>query len=173
MKTTRVLFLCTGNSSRSILSAATLNHLGEDRFVAYSAGSQPAGYVNPNALQELTKQGISIEGLRSKSWDEFTGPDAVPMDIVITVCDSAAAETCPVFFGDFIRVHWGLPDPTFVRGDDSVIAEAFHRTQSVITQRLQALIALPVESLSPERLQSELNAISDRYPAVELVGAAV
>jgi arsenate reductase (thioredoxin) len=172
MKTTRVLFLCTGNSARSILCAATLNHLGEDRFTAYSAGSQPAGVVNPNALRELAKNGIATEGSRSKSWDEFTSSDSPVMDIVITVCDSAAAETCPVFFGDFIRVHWGLPDPTFVTGDDSVVAEAFHRTQAVITQRMQALVALPVESLSPERLLSELNAINERYPAVELAGTA-
>lgn len=170
MKTMRVLFLCTGNSARSILCSATLNHFAESQFIAYSAGSQPAGFVNPHALHELKRQGISIEGLRSKSWDEFTTPDAVPMDIVITVCDSAASETCPVFLGDFIRVHWGLPDPSFVTGDDSVVADAFHRTQSVITQRMQALVALPVESLSLERLQSELNSIGKRFPAVELAG---
>lgn len=173
MKSTRVLFLCTGNSSRSILSEATLAHLGKDRFIAYSAGSQPAGYVNPNALRELSNQGIGIEGLRSKSWDEFTGPASPAVDIVITVCDSAAAETCPVFFGDFIRVHWGLPDPSFVTVDDSLVAEAFHRIQSVITQRMQALVALPVESFSPEQLQIELNAFNDRYPVVNLVDDAI
>lgn len=172
MKTTRILFLCTGNSARSILCDATLNHFGAGSFVAYSAGSQPTGVVNANALRELTQQGIAVEGLRSKSWDEFSAANAAPIDIVITVCDSAAAETCPVFFGDFIRVHWGLPDPSLVTGDDSVVAEAFHRTQSVITQRMKALMALPTESLSAEKLRAELNAIGERFPAIQLAGSS-
>ena len=173
MKSIRILFLCTGNSARSILCAATLNHLGGEQFVADSAGSQPSGFVNPNALRELKRQGIATDGLRSKSWDEFTTQEAMPLDIVITVCDSAASETCPMFVGDFVTVHWGLPDPSFVPGDDSVVAEAFHRTQSVIARRMQALVTLPTKSLSPEKVQSELNAISLRFPAVPLVGTSI
>lgn len=165
----KILFLCTGNSSRSILCEATLNHLDRTRFLAYSAGSQPAGRVNPWALRELTRLGISTDGLRSKCWDEYTGPDAPAFDLVITVCDGAASEPCPVFFGDFVRAHWGLPDPTFVSGDADVLAEAFRRTQAVISQRIQALVALPLREMAPEEMRIELEAITARYPSVDLV----
>lgn len=166
-----VLFLCTGNSARSILCAATLNHLGSPRFRAYSAGSQPAGRVHPEALAELARRGIEARDARSKSWDEYTGPDGPAFDLVITVCDSAAAESCPVLFGDFAKAHWGLPDPAAVAGDPATIREAFSRTQHVIEKRLAALVALPPDNLTPPALPQALAAIAERVPAVALVGA--
>lgn len=168
----RVLFLCTANSARSILFAATLNHLGQGRFEAHSAGSQPAGFVNPNALAELQRRGISTGGARSKSWDEYTGLDAATFDLVITVCDSAANEACPVFFGDFSKSHWGLPDPASLEGDVALVQEAFRRTEDVIMARLQALVALPVETMSRKALQQELAAINARFPAQSLTERA-
>lgn len=155
----RVLFICTGNSARSILSEATLNHLGKGRFEAYSAGSKPAGQVNPYALEELATAGIAINGLSSKSWDRFVGEDAPPLDIVITVCDSAANEPCPVLFGDFVRSHWGLPDPAAVKGNPIAIHDAFRKAHMLITYRLMALLNLPVETMSPEELKWALDGI--------------
>lgn len=169
----RVLFLCTGNSARSILCAAILNHLGGGRFVAYSAGSQPTGSINPYALRELTELGVATDGLRSKSWDEFTVPGAPPLDIVITVCDSAAQEPCPVFFGDFVKSHWGLPDPSLVRGDEATIIESFHHTASVVLLRIQALVHLPMARLDGKRLQHQLDAINSHFPANSLADASL
>ena len=133
--TRNVLFLCTGNSARSVLAEATLRAWGGDRFTAFSAGSQPAGQVNPFALAQLQGEGMPIDGLRSKSWDEFV--DAAPMDLVITVCDAAAAEACPVVFGDFIRGHWGLPDPAAVTGSDADKAAAFALAHAIVKTRLR------------------------------------
>jgi protein-tyrosine-phosphatase len=164
----RVLFLCTANSARSILFAATLDHLGHGRFEVHSAGSQPAGVVNPNAIAELRRRGIACEGLRSKSWDEYTDPQSPPFDLVVTVCDSAASETCPVFFGDFVKAHWGLPDPAAIAGDAATVQEAFRRTQTVVLERVQALVALPIERLSREALQRELAKIEKDIPALPL-----
>lgn len=164
----RILFLCTANSARSILFAATLNHLGKGRFEAHSAGSRPAGAVNPNALAELQRRGIPAEGARSKSWDDYAGPEAVAFDLVVTVCDSAANESCPVFFGDFVKAHWGLPDPASVQGDAASVQAAFRRTEDVISARLQALAALPLETMSRESLRQELAAIDARFPALPL-----
>ncbi|KRG39660.1 ArsC family transcriptional regulator [Stenotrophomonas pictorum JCM 9942] len=141
MTTQRVLFLCTGNSARSVLAEATLRAWAGQRFEAFSAGSQPTGQINPFALAQLQAEGIATAGLRSKSWDEFA--DGAPMDVVITVCDAAAAETCPVVFGDFVRTHWGLPDPAAVQGTDAEKAEAFAQAHAIIKARLQALLALP------------------------------
>ncbi len=141
-----VLFLCTGNSARSVLAEATLRAWGGNRFTAYSAGSQPTGTVNPFALAQLAADGIASHGLRSKSWDEFTTADAPRMDLVITVCDSAAAETCPVVFGDFLRAHWGLPDPAAIDGSDADKRAAFEQAHRVVKARLLALLALPADS---------------------------
>ncbi|RUL62010.1 arsenate reductase ArsC [Dyella dinghuensis] len=155
----RVLFICTGNSARSILSEATLNHLGKGRFEAFSAGSQPTGRVNPYALEELASAGISTENLSSKSWDRFVDDGAPPLDIVITVCDSAAKEPCPVLFGDFVRSHWGLSDPASVHGNAVVISQAFQHAHTIITYRLMALLNLPVESMTRDELQHALDHI--------------
>lgn len=155
----RVLFICTGNSARSILSEATLNHLGKGRFVAYSAGSKPTGQVNPYALEELATAGIPNEGLSSKSWDRFVGDQAPSLDIVVTVCDSAASEPCPVLFGDFVRTHWGLPDPAATKGSPAAIHEAFREAHVVITQRIMALLKLPIETMSPEEVKRALDGI--------------
>jgi len=138
----RVLFLCTGNSARSVLAEATLRAWAGHRFEVFSAGSQPAGHVNPFAVAQLQAEGIATTGLRSKSWDEFA--DAAPMDLVITVCDAAAAETCPVVFGDFIRTHWGLPDPAAIEGSDADKGQAFAEAHAIVKARLLALLALPV-----------------------------
>ncbi len=167
----KVLFLCTANSARSILFAATLNHLGQGRFEAHSAGSQPAGFVNPNALIELERRGIPAKGARSKSWGEYAGSDAAAFDVVVTVCDSAANESCPVFFGNFVKAHWGLPDPASIKGDPAVVEDAFRRTEDVIVTRLQALVKLPVETLSREALQQALADIDARFPASPLEGS--
>jgi protein-tyrosine-phosphatase len=142
----RVLFVCTGNSARSVLAEATLRAWGADRFEAFSAGSQPAGRINPYALDTLLADGIATAGLRSKSWDEFSGDGAQSLDLVVTVCDSAAAEPCPVFFGDFVRTHWGLPDPAAVEGSDAQKRLAFAHAHGVIKARLLAFLALPEET---------------------------
>lgn len=154
----RVLFICTGNSARSILSEATLNHLGKDRFEAFSAGSQPTGRVNPYAIKELKALDMPTEGLSSKSWDRFTEERAPPLDIVITVCDNAASETCPVLFGDFVKSHWGLPDPAAAHGEGALI-EAFRQAHTLIIYRITALLNLPVQTMSRHELQYALDHI--------------
>ena len=141
MTTQRVLFLCTGNSARSVLAEATLRAWAGHRFEVFSAGSQPTGQVNPFAIAHLQAEGIATAGLRSKSWDEFA--DAAPMDLVITVCDAAASEACPLVFGDFIRTHWGLPDPAAVTGSSEAKAQAFADAHAIVKARLLALLALP------------------------------
>ena len=141
----RVLFLCTGNSARSVLAEATLRAWAGNRFEVFSAGSQPTGTVNPHALTQLAAEGMSTAGLHSKSWDEFAAEGAAPMDLVITVCDAAAAESCPVVFGDFLRAHWGLPDPAGVEGDEAAAREAFRQAHRVVKARLMALLALPAD----------------------------
>lgn len=155
----RVLFICTGNSARSILSEATLNYLGKGRFEACSAGSKPTGQVNPYALEELATARIPVEGLSSKSWDRFVGEQAHALDIVITVCDSAASEPCPVLFGDFVRTHWGLPDPAAATGSAEVVQKAFHKAHRLITDRIMAFLQLPVETMDREELKRTLDAI--------------
>ena len=145
-----VLFLCTGNSARSILAEAALNHLsmGKGRFKAYSAGSHPKGQVNPFALECLESQDISIEGLRSKSWEEFAGPDAPKLDFVFTVCDQAAAEECPYWPGQPVTAHWGLPDPAAVEGTDDAKRQAFRETFVALQRRIERFAALPFDTLS-------------------------
>lgn len=141
MTAQRVLFLCTGNSARSVLAEATLRAWAGHRFEVFSAGSQPTGQVNPFAIAQLQSEGIATAGLRSKSWDEFA--DAAPMDLVITVCDAAASEACPLVFGDFIRTHWGLSDPAAVDGSNEAKAQAFADAHAIVKARLLALLALP------------------------------
>ncbi|PMQ06700.1 Glutaredoxin arsenate reductase [Dyella sp. AD56] len=144
--THRVLFVCTGNSARSVLAEATLRAWGGARFEAFSAGSQPTGRINPYALDTLVAAGMPTAGLRSKSWDEFSGENAASVDLVITVCDSAASEPCPVFFGDFVRTHWGLPDPAAVEGSDADKRAAFAHAYAIIKARLMAFLTLPAET---------------------------
>ena len=164
----RVLFLCTGNSARSVLAEATLRAWAGNRFEAFSAGSQPAGKVNPYALGQLAAEGMATVGLRSKSWDEFATGDSAPMDLVITVCDAAAAEACPIMFGDFVRAHWGLPDPAAVEGSDEEKREAFRLGHRIIKARLQALLALPNEAWGDRpTLQQALDRIGFVQPDEE------
>ncbi len=163
--TTHILILCTHNSARSVLSEGMLNHLaaqlGRD-VRAHSAGSAPSGRLNPFALEALNHASIDTTGYRSKSWDEFTGAGAPPLSTVITVCDSAAAETCPVFFGGAgqpVKVHWGYPDPSNAEGGDEGKRRAFELTRQAIGYRMWQLLALPLEQLSPEELRAALEAI--------------
>lgn len=167
--THRVLFLCTGNSARSVLAEATLRAWGGGRFESFSAGSQPTGRINPFALEQLSAEGIATSGLRSKSWDEFSGTQAPLIDVVVTVCDSAAAETCPVFFGDFVRTHWGLPDPAAVGGSDADKRAAFARAHEVIGARLRAFLALAPDTWAD---RGTLQQALDRIGAIELDGDA-
>lgn len=142
-----VLFLCTHNSARSVLAECLLNHLGGARFRAFSAGSQPSGRVNPFALQALAEQGIDTTGVRSKAWDEFAAPGAPTMDLIITVCDSAAGETCPVWPGHPATAHWGYADPSATTGSDAAKLTAFRDTLALIRRRLEILVAMPDERL--------------------------
>ena len=155
-KTLNVLFLCTHKSARSILAEAILNHLGTGRFRAWSAGSSPRENQQPNplGLQVLKSAGISIDGLRSKSWDEFAGADAPQMDLVITVCDNAAGEVCPYWPGQPATAHWGYPDPSDVEGTEAQRLEAFRQTLHVMKRRLDILLSLPREKLAKTLLQS-------------------
>jgi len=138
-----VLFLCTGNSARSIMAEAMLNHAGKGRFKAYSAGSHPNGRVNPFSLETLRSLGLPTEGLRSKSWDEFAAPGAPPIDIVITVCDNAAAEVCPTWPGKPAKAHWGVEDPAAIEGTDDEKRAAFHGAARLLKQRIELLVANP------------------------------
>jgi protein-tyrosine-phosphatase len=157
-RTLNVLFLCTGNSARSILAEAITNYpiVGQGRFRGFSAGSHPKGAVNPHALDLLREQGLSVEGLRSKSWDEFAGPEAPVMDFVFTVCDQAAAEACPYWPGQPVTAHWGLPDPAAVEGSDDAIRRAFRDAFLVLKRRIELLASLPVEGLSGLALKERL-----------------
>lgn len=140
-QTRNVLFLCTGNSARSILSEAILNHLGEGRFRAFSAGSKPVGQVNPGALELLERRGYPTGSLRSKSWDEFAGPDAPPMDVVITVCNNAAGETCPVWPGHPATEHWDIDDPAGVGETGEERRVAFEKAYATIDARIRSFVA--------------------------------
>ncbi len=156
-----VLFLCTGNSARSILAEAVMNQIGAGRFRGYSAGSRPTGAPNPFALDLLRREGIDTGFARSKSWDEFEGEGAPKMDFVFTVCDSAAAEECPYWPGAPMTAHWGLPDPAAVEGSDAQKALAFAETFRALTRRIQAFTALPLASLDKIALQSRLKSIGE------------
>jgi arsenate reductase (thioredoxin) len=153
-----VLFLCTGNSARSILAEAYLNARGEGRFRAFSAGSHPNGIVNPLALELLKKHRIRVDGLRSKSWDEFAAADAPKLDFVFTVCDNAAGEICPLWPGQPVTAHWGVEDPAAVQGSDEK-RRAFLKAFTTLTARINLLLALPFERLSRQGLKSKLDEI--------------
>jgi arsenate reductase len=156
-----VLFLCTGNSARSILAESLLNHLGQGRFRAFSAGSFPKGAVHPLALELLRKRGIGIEGLRSKSWDEFATPGAPALDFVITVCDNAAGELCPIWPGKPTTAHWGIADPAAVEGSAEQKSQAFRTAMYHLEVRIRGLLNVPIESLNPEILKVRVRAIGE------------
>lgn len=156
-----VLVLCTGNSARSILGEMLFNHLGRGRIKAYSAGSKPAGQVNPLALKTLQKHGVPCEGARSKSWDEFATPDAPRIDFVFTVCDNAAAEPCPVWPGHPTTAHWAIDDPAHVEPIE-VRREAFEEAYRSLKRRIEAFLALPLESMRREEIVAAARRIHER-----------
>ena len=151
-----VLVLCTGNSARSILGEALFNHLGQGRVQAFSAGSKPKGVPHPGALRLLARRGIDTAAFRSKSWDEFTAPDAPRIDLAITVCGNAAGEACPVFLGSPLRAHWGLPDPADVTGTEAEVDAAFEETWRLLEMRVRAFLALDRATLGTSALQAVL-----------------
>jgi len=157
-----VLFICTHNSARSILAEALLNRLGAGRFHAWSAGSQPSGAVQPLALHTLARMHMPAEGCRSKDWAEFARPGAPQMDFVITVCDNAAGEVCPVWPGQPMTAHWGVADPSAVQGTDEARAQAFWDTAVTLKRRIELMLALPMASLDRLALQREVRGIGSR-----------
>ncbi|MGA6114198.1 arsenate reductase ArsC [Agrobacterium sp. CFBP2214] len=154
-----VLFLCTGNSARSILAESILAREGEGRFNAYSAGSQPKGEVNPHALKELAVLGYPAAGFTSKSWDVFAGPDAPQMDFIFTVCDSAAGEACPVWIGHPMTAHWGIEDPAAVVGSEAEVQRAFAQAARFLKNRIAAFVSLPLQSIDRMALETKLRQI--------------
>ena len=159
-----VLFLCTGNSARSILAEALLNYWGKDRFQAYSAGSHPKGEVHPLAIDVLTRSHLPTEHLRSKGWDEFATPDAPKLDFVFTVCDRAAQEICPVWPGQPMTAHWGIADPAAVQGSDEDKRRAFRRAFQELDARIKIFTSLRLEALDQLALQRQLDAIGKMHP---------
>ncbi|OZI61911.1 arsenate reductase ArsC [Bordetella genomosp. 11] len=153
------LFICTGNSARSILAEGLLNGLGQGRFRAYSAGSHPKDSVHPMALATLERLGMPAQGYRSKSWDEFVGPDAPRFDFIFTVCDNAAGEVCPVWPGKPMSAHWGVPDPAAVEGSEETRRKAFNETAVVLKRRIELFLSLPLARLDAMSLQRELRDI--------------
>lgn len=151
-----VLVLCTGNSARSILGEALFNHLGQGRVRAFSAGSKPKGVPHPGALRLLERRGINTAPFRSKSWDEFTAPDAPPIDLAITVCGNAAGEACPVFLGSPLKAHWGLSDPADVTGTEAEVDAAFEDTWRRLEMRVRAFLALDRGAMDPRALMAAL-----------------
>lgn len=158
-KAFNVLFLCTGNSARSILGESLVNYWGQGRFRGFSAGSQPKSAVHPLAIRLLEHLDLPTEGLRSKNWEEFAADDAPKMDFVFTVCDNAARETCPVWPGQPMTAHWGVPDPAAVEGDDKIRMQAFRKALSQLENRIKIFVNLPFESLDRLRIQSEIDKI--------------
>ncbi|HEY0264752.1 MAG TPA: arsenate reductase ArsC [Granulicella sp.] len=157
-----VLFLCTGNSARSIMAEAIMNRKGAPGFTAYSAGSHPSGAVRPEALRQLEAAGLPTTGLHSKSWDEFVGPDAPVMNFVFTVCDNAAQEACPFWPGHPTTAHWGVPDPAAVQGTPEEIERAYKEAFSVLDRRIALFLSLPLSSLDSMALKTELDDIGKR-----------
>jgi len=154
-----VLFLCTGNSARSILAEAIMNHKGRRTFTAFSAGSHPSGAVRPEAIAQLEKAQVPTGGLRSKSWDEFAKPDSPELDFVFTVCDNAANEVCPFWPGQPLTAHWGVPDPAAVRGSAEEIERAYRDTFATLDRRIGLLLSLPLSSISRLAVREEIDKI--------------
>jgi len=161
-----ILFLCTGNSARSIMAEAILNSKGKPTFNAYSAGSHPTGTVRPEALHQLEEAQFPIEGLRSKSWEEFSRPEAPKLDFVFTVCDNAANEVCPVWPGHPATAHWGIPDPAAVRGSEADIERAFRDAFFLLDRRISLFLVLPFHALDNLELETELRNIGQSNPPV-------
>jgi len=157
-----VLFLCTGNSARSIMAEAIMNHKGRPNFVAYSAGSHPSGSVRPEALRELEQAHLSTNGLRSKAWDEFSRADAPKLDFVFTVCDNAANEVCPVWPGQPMTAHWGVPDPAAARGTQQQIEKAFRDAFFLLDRRISLFLSLPLSTLDGLSLKKEIDKIGQQ-----------
>lgn len=154
-----VLFICTGNSARSIMAEAIMNKVGQGRFKAFSAGSNPAGKVNPSAIELLERNRFNTEGLRSKNWNEFAGKDAPQMDFVLTVCDKAAGEVCPIWPGQPMSAHWGVPDPVSVEGTDEQKRKAFSDVFMTLNRRIAIFLALPIDKIDQLTLKNELSRI--------------
>jgi arsenate reductase len=158
-RTYNALFLCTGNSARSIMAEVLMNEIGKGRFRAYSAGSHPGGKVNPFAIELLRAANLPTAGLRSKSWDEFARPGAPPMDFILTVCDDAAGEVCPIWPGKPMTAHWGVADPAAVEGTEDEKRAAFHGAARLLRRRIELLASLPMEKLDQLSIQSKLREI--------------
>jgi len=158
-KTYNILFLCTGNSARSVIAEALMNKEGRGRLKAYSAGSMPTGRVNPHALSITRALGFEDTAFRSKSWDEFAKPGAPPLDFIITVCDNAAGEVCPVWPGQPMTAHWGVPDPAAAQGSEAEIAAAFSETARMLGNRIRIFLSLPLASIDRMSLQMKLREI--------------
>ena len=156
-----VLFLCTGNSARSIMAEAILNFKGKPRFTAYSAGSHPSGQVRPEALKRLESARIPIAGLRSKSWEEFAKPDAPKLDFVFTVCDNAAKEVCPFWPGQPMTAHWGAPDPAAVKGSKQEVERAFREAFTILDRRISLFLSLPLQSIDRLALKKEIDQLGN------------
>ena len=154
-----VLFLCTGNSARSIMAEAILNHKGKGKFTAYSAGSHPTGQPRPEALKQIESAGLSAAGLRSKSWNEFCGPGAPKLDFVFTVCDKAAREQCPYLPGQPMTAHWGVPDPATFKGTPKEIARAFREAFTILDRRIGLFLSLPLTTLEGLAIKREIDQI--------------
>jgi arsenate reductase (thioredoxin) len=161
-KSYSALFLCTGNSARSIMAEAILNHKGRPNFTAYSAGSHPSGLVRPEALKQIEVSRMSTQGLRSKSWDEFAKPDAPRMDFVFTVCDNAAKEMCPVWPGQPMTAHWGVPDPAAVKGSPAQIERAFRDAFIILDRRITLFLNLPLPTLGQLAVKREIDRIGQQ-----------
>jgi len=154
-----VLFLCTGNSARPIMAETIMNHKGSPRFTAFSAGSHPSGSVRPEALRQLESAHISTAGLRSKSWDEFARPAAPKLDFVFTVCDNAAREVCPIWPGQPMTAHWGVPDPAAVQGTPEQIAKAFRDAFFLLDRRISLFLCLPLDAIDSLAIKKEIDSI--------------
>jgi arsenate reductase (thioredoxin) len=169
-KVFNVLFICTGNSARSIMAEAVLNRAGQARFRAFSAGSHPKGHIHPYALDLLQRLHFDVSGLRSKSWTEFTGPNGPKLDFAFTLCDDAAAEECPVWPGQPMTAHWGMHDPAAKQGPEAEMRYAFADTMRMLANRINIFVSLPMKSLDALSLQKQLDAIAtnkDRAPDPE------